>query len=435
MREVLISARHWTRVVVLAAALAAGTATVGRALQNSTAASGLKAVTGAEVKCENGKANIYECQNANLLSFLPWDAIGGKQTIDYGSELAIRINGMWGWTDPNTKREFAIVGRVDGTALVEVTDPVNPKYLGDLPLHEGAQPSIWREMKVYKNYAFIVSDAAGPHGIQIFDLTQLLSVKDAPVVFKETVHYDRLGSIHNIVIDTTTGFAYSTSGGEDCGNRMQIIDINNPLKPTFAGCSVAESSHDAQCLVYHGPTKAYDGHQLCLNSAGSQLEIVDVTDKKNPAIISTATYPSTGYVHQGWFTDDHRYFFMNDEGDEGDGRKTRTIVFDLQDLKDPVVAKEYFGPTEAIDHNLYTRGQYVYEANYKAGLRVLDASTPADPKEVAYFDTTPNAENNAAYGGAWNNYPYYKDGVVGISSISEGLFLVRPVLPTGAKKP
>ena len=58
-----------------------------------------------------------------------------------------------------------------GAAFVDVTDPTHPVYLGNLPTQTGN--SLWRDIKVYRNYAFIVSEASG-HGMQVFDLTQLV---------------------------------------------------------------------------------------------------------------------------------------------------------------------------------------------------------------------------------------------------------------------
>ncbi|HZA97912.1 MAG TPA: choice-of-anchor B family protein, partial [Gemmatimonadales bacterium] len=111
-------------------------------------AAGLAAVTGGEAKCEGGKARAFECRDADLVSFLPVSALGGKR--------GVLLNDIWGWTDSVTNREFALVGRTNGTAFVEVTDPANPKYLGELPMHKGARSNIWRDIKVYKNHAFIV---------------------------------------------------------------------------------------------------------------------------------------------------------------------------------------------------------------------------------------------------------------------------------------
>ena len=156
--------------------------------------------TGSEVRCEEGKASGFACQQVDLLGFLPVSAIGG--------ERGIMLNDIWGWTDEASGREFALVGRMDGTSFVEITNPSKPVYLGNLPLHAGANPNLWRDIKTYKNHAFIVSDGAGPHGVQVFDLTQLLTVR-TPVTFKETAHYDRIASAHNIAINEESGFAYS----------------------------------------------------------------------------------------------------------------------------------------------------------------------------------------------------------------------------------
>ena len=115
---------------------------------------------------------------------------------------------------------------------------------------------------------------------------------------------------------------------------------------------------------------------------------------------------------------------------------TSKIVFDLKDLDDPVVAKEFIGTTVATDHNLYIRGKYVYQSNYRAGLRVLDASDPANPKEVAYFDTTPLEEITSGVSGTWSNYPFFKNGVIAVSTFApdrpttKGLFILRH--PPGA---
>ena len=103
-----------------------------------------------------GKAEGFDCKDADLVAFLPKSAIGAKR--------GTLVNDIWGWTDPTTGREFAIVGRTDGTSFVEVTDPANPKYLGDLPMHQGARANIWRDMKVYKNHAFIVADGSDRTG-------------------------------------------------------------------------------------------------------------------------------------------------------------------------------------------------------------------------------------------------------------------------------
>ena len=191
----------------------------------------LQAITGSEQRCEAGKIAEFGCNEVDLEAFLPLRDVGG--------ERGVMANDIWGWTDPASAREFAIMGRTDGTSFIEVTNPSNPRYLGNLPLHAGARPNLWRDIKVYQNYAFVVSDGAGPHGMQVFDLTRLLQVDNAPALFTEDAHYDRIASAHNLAINEATGFAYAigaSAGGETCGGALHMIDIRQPMTPVFAGC-------------------------------------------------------------------------------------------------------------------------------------------------------------------------------------------------------
>ncbi len=94
--------------------------------------------------------------------------------------------------------------------------------------------------------------------------------------------------------------------------------------------------------------------------------MADVTDKDNPIAIAAASYPNVGYAHQGWLTDDHKYFYLDDELDERSQEMegTRTLIWDLTDLDDPIMVKEHFGTTKSSDHNLYVRGDYMYQSNF-----------------------------------------------------------------------
>ena len=392
----------------------------------------LTAVKGKEVVCADGKAGAFECGNTGLMSFLPISAIGGKRGTG--------MNDNWGWTDPVTKREIALLGRTDGTSFVDVTDPSNPRYLGDLPKTKGSPSSAWRDMKVYKDHVFIVSDNAGEHGMQVFDLTRLRTVK-APQQFKPDATYDRINSAHNIVANEETGFMYAvgtSGGGETCGGGYHMIDVRTPKKPKFAGCfgdpktgqAGTGYSHDAQCVVYHGPDAKYKDREICIGSNENAISIADLTDKKNPVAISRASYPNVAYAHQAWFTDDHRYLYLNDEGDESTGKGeaakgTRTLVWDLADLSDPILVKEHVGVSKAIDHNLYVKGDRMYQANYTSGLRILDVSDPRNPKEVAFMDTHPGDDGKPSFAGAWSVYPFFKSGAIVVTSIGEGVFFVR----------
>lgn len=365
------------------------------------------------VPCVGGSAAGYPCLNVDLLAFVPLAAIGGGSGND-----------LWGWTGCGD-REFALMGRSTGTSFIEITDPESPVYLGDLPTH--TSESSWRDLKTYADHAFIVSEADA-HGMQVFDLSQLCSVASPPVTFTETAHYDDFGSAHNVVVNTDTGYAYGV-GTDTCSGGLHMVDVTNPATPTFAGCFSADGyTHDAQCVTYHGPDTNHSGREICFNANEDTLTIVDVTTKANPIQLSRTGYTGAEYAHQGWLTEDHRYFLLDDELDELTfGHNTRTRVFDVTDLDAPTVVGYHDGTTPAIDHNLYVRGSYVYEANYRAGLRILriiDIGT-ATMTEVAFFDTYP-ADDNTSFAGAWSVYPYFDSGVAIVSGIGEGLFVVAP---------
>lgn len=372
-----------------------------------------------EIECRNGKAWVFNCQDVNLLSFIPARALG-----DTSEKTG--VTSLWGWTDSASGREFVLAGMTTGTAFIEITDPLNPRYLGSLPNPDQVKPSYYHELKVYKDHAFIVSES-DLFGLQVFDLRQLLKVKNAPTVLTQTARYDRFSTSHTVTIDTSTGFAYMSYGGGGCGaDSAHIVDIRNPTRPAFAGCS-STSSHDAQCVLYHGPDQRYRNREICIHAGWvNVVSIVDVTDKRHPKTLGALNFPDI-FVHQGRLTDDQRYFFLDHEAGAREGKGTRTTVLDLSSLDDPVVAKIFYGTTQAMDHNLYVRGRYVYQSNYEAGLRVLDASDPLNPKEVGYFDVA--LEKPGEHGGSWDNYPYFKNGVIAVScygiEAGKGVYIVR----------
>ena len=392
-------------------------------------AEGIEPVLDGQVDCADGEAHVFGCSEVDLVAFIP--------TKDLGGNRGVRVNDIWGWTDPETSRDYAIVGRTDGTSFVDVTDPAGPVVVGNLPKPDWAPGSTWRDMKVYMNHVFVVSDGAANHGMQVFDLTRLREFSGTVLTFDHDAHYDRVNSVHNIVINEETGFAYavgSSRGGETCGGGLHMIDVRDPKNPTFAGCFADERtgrndtgySHDAQCVVYRGPDEEHAGKEICLGSNETGLSIADVTDKANPVALSVITYPNVGYSHQGWLTEDHGYFYMNDELDEVRGltQGTRTMIWDVTDLDDPILVKEHVSENTASDHNLYIRGNLMFQSNYNSGLRVLDITDVANPREVGFLDTVPGPDS-PSMNGSWSNYPFFSSGIVVVTSGGEGLFVVK----------
>jgi len=374
---------------------------------------------GAPENCVGGMADIFPCHQVNLLGFLTLGEIGGGGGTD-----------IWGWTDPVTGSEYALLARTNGMAFVDVTNPTGPVYIGNLPSHTG-QDSPWRDVKVYSDHAFVVSDGNSGHGLQVFDLTELRAVASPPVTFSETAHYDEFGSAHNVVVNEDTGFAYAV-GSSTCNGGLHMVDISTPTSPSSAGCYSGDGyTHDAQCVIYAGPDFQHVGREICFASNEDTLTIVDVTDKSNPVQLSRSGYAGSGYTHQGWLTEDHRYFVHDDEFDEiNSGHTTRTYSWDVTDLDLPLLGGFWDAAGNAIDHNQYIKGAYTYQANYNRGLRILELLDPATAsmQEIAFFDTYPEGDNIDS-SGAWSVYPFFDSGTLIVSDRSRGLFVLEMIDP------
>lgn len=378
----------------------------------------------AQTPCENGSVNGYPCNQVDFYANVNNSTLSGLS--------GVASNDIWGWTDPQTSIEYVIIGQTNGTVFVDISNPVSPVVIGRLPSHTGNSSS-WRDIKVYNNHAFIVADNNTGHGMQVFDLTRLRNAGSSIVTFDNDAHYNGVSSAHNVVINEESGFAYivgARGASNGCGaGGLHIVNIQDPKNPVYAGCFDADGyTHDAQCVIYNGPDQSYQGKEICFNANENTVTIANVDDKSNTSLIAKSGYPQSAYSHQGWLTEDHKYFISNDELDENNtGINTRTLIWDVRDLDNPVLLTQYFSERGTIDHNLYTKGDMVFQSNYSSGLIILDAKKIASGniRELAFFDTFPQ-NNNTSFNGSWSNYPYFESGVVAVSDINNGLFLVQP---------
>ena len=361
-------------------------------------------------ECVNGQANGYPCSNVDLLARLSLSQLGNPGNA----------NDIWGWVDPVNEDPYAILGLDTGTAFIRITDPENPIIIGYLPTHTSA--SLWRDIKVHDNHAFIVSEASG-HGMQVFDLNQLRDFSGSPIItFSETAHYGLFGNCHNIAINEETGFAYAV-GSNDCSGGLHMVNIQNPSNPTYAGCYNQDGyTHDTQCVIYNGIDQDYVGQEICFSSNEDTVTITDVSNKNNPITISINGYQGAQYTHQGWLTEDHRYFLVNDELDElYNGVTTRSYIWDLQNLQNPELISIYNHGSTNIDHNMYVEGNFLYQSHYTAGLRIQDLSDISNGEliEVGFFDIHPS-NDNTSFDGTWSNFPYFDNNIVIVSGIGDG---------------
>ncbi len=343
----------------------------------------------------------FPSQNISLLSHVPFG--------DFASNPS-GANDCWGYVSASG-REYALIGLRASMGVVEVTDPANPVIIGEVP-HISCT---WSDMKLLGDYCYVVNDCSGG-----FDVVDLSDVDNGNITHLGQVTVGGVSKSHNVAIDTDSGFLY-LCGSNLAGGRLVACDLSNPVGPTIAGEVASDQGayvHDAQVVTY--TTGPYAGLQIafCANG-GVGLDIYDVTDKSDMFRLSRTAYEDLTYAHQCWLSEDRQFLYLNDELDGID----ETVIFNVSDLSAPYVVNTYTSAVEAYDHNLYVHDGYVYEAQYRAGVRVFCAEDPTNPVQVGWFDTHPDSDAGG-FDGVWSVYPYFPSGILIASDMSNGLFVL-----------
>lgn len=285
---------------------------------------------------------------------------------------------VWGYVANG--REYAFIGITGGSSIIDVTDPTNPEEIVFIQ-GPNAPPYEWRDFKTHSHYLDVTSEGNGTgSGLQIIDLSQLPDTAFLVNTFNQTFN-----SAHNLYI--ADGFAYIV--GTSLGG-IHILDLSNPTNPVqTAYYSSSGYVHD----VYVWNDTAYA-------SSADTYDLINLTNKSNPQLISqSATLPGI-YAHSGWLTEDKRYFIACEEFNQRD-----ITVWDLQDRTswDLVVQNWQLAGTSPV-HNVFVLGDYAHIAYYKEGYVVLNISDPTNPQFAGQYDTYPGS-CGGAYNGAWGVYP------------------------------
>ncbi len=347
--------------------------------------------------------------NSNGVALLSWLPLGDlSPSASSGADC-------WGYTS-TSGREYAIITTSDSTCFVEVSDPSNAQLIS----RQSGPTSLWRDVKTYQNYAYSVSEGGG--GIQVFNLA---NIDNGVVTLVNTITSGPgTSASHNVAIDEESGFLYRT-GGDFYG--LRIYSLANPASPNYVGVWDTKYVHDAQIVTYtSGP---YAGRQIAYVCSGfnggftsTGVDVLDVTNKNNIQILGNETWSGAAYSHQAWLTPDRQYLYVNDELDEQGSFNTKTVVMDVSNINNPTVVNTFFSSTRAVGHNLYTKDNLLFEANYRSGMQVFDTSDPVNPQLVADFDTYPD-DDDAEFNGLWSIYPYFESGIVIGSDLERGLFV------------
>jgi choice-of-anchor B domain-containing protein len=394
--------------------------------------------------CIQGSAGQFPCRNVDLLAQIALNQFSSQPTS---------AANVWGFVDLNDDREYAVVGLSDGTAVVEVTDPANPREIVTIP----GNTSSWREVKIYqffdipsngyRAYAYVTTEAPGS-GLQVIDLGDLPATATLAATLSDTgsQHTPYIANIDyatNMALPGAEAFLY-LAGSDLAGGAWRAYSLANPALPQLVATAPpgTEYVHDAtsllitdartsQCGIGHDPCEVY------VDFNENSVDLWDVTDKTAPIRLSSTTYSDASYTHSGWPTADQRHIFVHDETEEiFAGIRTQIYTMNVDDLRNPFIVASYQGPDTTTDHNGYVKDGFLYVSHYRRGLVVFDANDPLDLAEVANFDSfLAPASNSAGTDGAWGVYPFLPSGTVVVSDISNGLFVLRDGASAYAQSP
>ncbi len=350
---------------------------------------------------------------------------GGVNDNDYSE--------VWGWTDTLKNREYAFIGTSSGTSIVDITT----KPIKEVSFRIGPPSTYnYHEFRTYRNYLYIGaegSDISKNAGIQIVDLSPL---PDSTVLKKVYIWIDTNSSTgaktnyyraHTVSIEKN--FLY-LNGGNFSGTR--ILDVADPLNPLQVGSYKSKSNLP---YVHDAYIRNDTMYAACIDNGS--IDIVDFTQKgyytqatSSKVVSITPTVPEKR-THQVWLSDDSRFMFVATEIIGGN-----LHVYDISNRKAPIQVATWTSDTAVSIHNVFVKGDFIYIAYYGEGFRVLDIKNPANPIEVAFYDTYPGPHqppHNATFYGAWGVYPYFPSGKIAVSDMNTGLYIFDVNLKPGGK--
>jgi choice-of-anchor B domain-containing protein len=409
----------------------------GKALQNKLDSYCTLSEKQTNVDCVDGQAGSFACNNIDLLAHIPLNAFSSRPSS---------ANDIWGHVDLNTGDEYALIGLRNGVAVVNVTNPTAPEEVGTI----SGSNSAWRDIKVYQYfdtkinawqaYAYATIDSATDY-VTIINLNQLpnsvsLVEKNRVVTKAHNVYITNVDHTLNIALPGLTP-SLQLIGSNRFSGAFHSYSLTNPATLTAlsanyfgdgythdgASFNITDNRKDTQCI---SPT---DSCTIFIDFNEKEMKLWDITDTSATTLLGTGEYndvaKSQQYVHSGWGTEDKQHIFLHDEFDEKNGGLNSTVrIFSIADLNNPIQVGQWTGPTRAIDHNGFARGNRYYMSNYERGLTILDISDPANPVDVGFFDTyTPS--DNPGFNGAWGTYPFLPSGNILVSDIGSGLYILK----------
>lgn len=313
-------------------------------------------------------------------------------------------NDIWGYVDGNGI-EYAVIGTVINTKIYSLEDPSSPI----LRYTASGGSSIWRDIKSYKNYLYVIADQ-GMDGIVIIDMTNAPNTITSKSVFPSTVSSNIfVNRCHNLYIDEETGILYLAG----CNNNGGVLAFDlktDPQKPKFIREISTNYAHDV--FVQDNFVYASEFNE-------GQIAIYDIQNIMSPQLLGIAKTSSFA-THNAWADPDNNFVYTTDEVSNG-----ALDAYDIRDKSNPKRV-DIFVPTAIkgqgfVPHNTHFHNDFLVTSWYTYGLVISDVSQPEKIVETGHFDT------RLGFGeGAWGAYPYLPSGLILVSDITNGLFVLQP---------
>jgi hypothetical protein len=252
---------------------------------------------------------------------------------------------------------------------------------------------------------------------------------------------------------TPSGFRDANGDGD-----FRMIDITDPSGPVqvsdwgiqdIGGPFSEGQGCDADPNYGHGAEPSLDGTLVFLSYWDSGFIALDVSDPANPVFKGRTVYPANadGDAHSSNYDDARKLLFTADEDFcKNSGPSIETgygylRIYDYSNLAAPTQIGAFRTPNslgngsqgsgDYVIHNPFVVGTDVYISWYSDGVRVVDASNPAAPKEVAYF-VPPAGQNpvKPSQRGTLSQTPQVwgvvvEGGLVYASDMNTGLWVLR----------
>ena len=329
----------------------------------------------------------------------------------------------------------------NGTSIVDVTDPAQPKYLAHIPGLQGHYEEGGAQMvRVCDGRTLPKGDASKTYMLRVFGglAHEIWDVTDPAKPALVTKVVEGLKDTHKSWWECDTGIAYLVSGvpGWRVRRMTQVFDLSDPSKPVhirdFGLIGQEPGATGTVPTELHGPistgpqgNRVYFGYGT---NKGGVLQIVDrdklLNGPKEPTP-ENLRYPVVGQLNMLPFNGAHTVFPMPkmpiaefakdkdgsvrdfvmivDEQILNECQESRQLVFfvDVTIESRPMVVSNFFVP-EASGNFCQRGGRFgAHSANesmapvfykkvafityFNAGVRAIDVRNPYEPREIGYF--------------------------------------------------